>query len=67
MCAGLVIVAAIARHDSAQMRRANHDHMVDHSRRTEPINRSTYAFCQGQRGRSARMPKPRRRRFTTAP
>jgi hypothetical protein len=66
---GLIVVAGVRGHDPVKMCLTKHDHMVDDSRRIEPINRSAYAFCQGERGAMgrSRMPRPRRRRITISP
>jgi hypothetical protein len=47
---GLVKLGVSAEHVT-QMLLAEHDHMITtHSRRIEPISRSAWPFCQGDRG-----------------
>ena len=52
------VVVAIELHQPLESRRAEHDDVIEHSRRTDPINRSTYAFCHGERGAVRRSSKP---------
>jgi hypothetical protein len=53
----------------AQMAFAEHHDMIEDSLRIEPINRSAYAFCQGERGEvgRSRMPIDRTRRINISP
>jgi len=44
------LVRDVAREHLTQAEFVHHDHGSRHSRRIEPMTRSTWAFCQGERG-----------------
>jgi hypothetical protein len=48
--ASLVIVGRVRSQQMAEMPLAQHDNVVRHSRRIEPIALSQYPFCHGDRG-----------------
>ena len=56
----LVVVRQVPTQDARQFGFIHDDHRSRHSRRMEPMRRSAYAFCHGERGavRSACMPIP---------
>jgi hypothetical protein len=65
----LVVIDGIFRKDSAKVLRVERDQMISALARTEPIKRSAYPFCQGERnevGRS-RMPMTRTRPLNASP
>jgi len=51
----LVIIDGIFRKDSAKVLRIERDQMIRAPARTDPIKRSTYPFCQGERNEVSRM------------
>jgi hypothetical protein len=51
MCAGAIIIFHVRQQQVAEVAFAEHDDVVEaHSRRIEPISRSAYPFCHGDRG-----------------
>ena len=64
-----VIVPAVRREDAPEMCLVEDDHVIKHSRRIEPIRRSTYGFCHGLASpeTTSAMPMPASRRWKTSP
>ena len=64
----LIVVAEVAPQQMMEMALAKDNHVVMHSRRIEPISRSAYPFCHGDRGDMgrSRMPMARTRRTNTS-
>src|SRR5258707_15131903 len=62
----LVVIRDVGCDDAAEMSSPNTRRWSRHSRRIEPISRSTYPFCQGDRGAvgRSRIPMLLRRRVT---
>src|SRR5262245_3669377 len=63
MSAGPVIVVKIAGQDAAEVSLAQHEDMIQHSRRIEPMSRSAKGFCHGLCGAvsTSSIPMPFRR------
>ncbi len=64
-----VVVLEISGQDTTQMGLIEHDHMIQASRRIEPMTRSQYGFCQGDRGPmgTSSMPMPSTRFWKYSP
>jgi hypothetical protein len=64
-----VVVFRIRAEHMAQMSLPEDEDVIKHSRRIEPISRSTWPFCQGDRGAVglSRMPMARMRRVNASP
>ena len=48
-CAGLVIISLVGFEQVAKVPLAKHNDMIQQSRLIEPISRSAYPFCHGDR------------------
>ena len=53
-----IIVSGVGSNDATQVRFAEHRLWSMHSRRIEPISRSTCPFCQGERAAVGRLRVP---------
>jgi hypothetical protein len=64
-----IIIGGILRKNSSKVIFAGYDHMIRHSGRIDPIKRSTYPFCQGERNEVgwSRMPIARTRALNATP
>lgn len=54
----LIVIRRIRRKNLPQVSLAEDQHPVQHSRRTVPIRRPTYAFCHGDPGEIGRSQMP---------
>jgi hypothetical protein len=64
-----VVVGKVVAQQATQVGLVEHHDVVEHSRRTVPMKRSTYGFCQGERGAAftSRIPRAWTRLENTTP
>ena len=69
VCSAPIVVARITAQQMEKMALSQDNHVIQQSRRIEPIARSQYPFCQGERGAvgRSRMPIARIRLIKASP